>query len=57
MKKYKITEFQHAVFICPKCDGDRFVGEPNTCDLCEGEARSLCIEYCVYGALKEGKRE
>ena len=26
----------------------------STCDLCQEEARPMCIEYCVYGALKEG---
>ena len=26
----------------------------STCDLCQGEAQLLCVEYCVYGALKEG---
>lgn len=25
----------------------------STCDLCKGEDRPLCIEYCLYGALKE----
>lgn len=24
-----------------------------TCDLCKGEAQPLCVEYCLYGALKE----
>lgn len=27
----------------------------STCDLCQGEARPLCVRYCLYGALKEGK--
>jgi len=26
----------------------------STCDLCQGEPQPLCVEYCVYGALKEG---
>lgn len=25
----------------------------STCDLCKGEAQPLCVEYCIYGALKE----
>lgn len=25
----------------------------STCDLCKGEAQPLCMEYCLYGALKE----
>ena len=25
----------------------------STCDLCKGEAQPLCVEYCLYGALKE----
>ena len=24
-----------------------------SCDLCQGEAKLLCIQYCVYGAIKE----
>ena len=24
-----------------------------TCDLCQGETQPLCVEYCLYGALKE----
>ena len=24
-----------------------------TCDLCKGEARPLCVEFCMYGAMKE----
>ncbi len=27
----------------------------STCDLCQGEAQPLCIRYCAYGALTEGK--
>ena len=27
----------------------------STCDLCQGEDWPLCIEYCVYGAIKEGR--
>ena len=25
----------------------------STCDSCKGETRPLCVEYCVYKALKE----
>ena len=25
----------------------------STCDSCKGETRPLCVEYCVYEALKE----
>ena len=25
----------------------------STCDLCDGEHHPLCVEYCIYGALKE----
>ena len=25
----------------------------STCDFCKGEAQPLCVEYCLYGALKE----
>lgn len=24
----------------------------STCDSCKGEIHPLCVEYCVYGALK-----
>ena len=27
----------------------------STCDSCEGEASPLCVEYCIYGALKEDR--
>ena len=26
-----------------------------TCDMCQGEAKPLCVKYCLYGALKRGK--
>ena len=26
-----------------------------TCDLCVGEVGPQCVEYCVFGALKEGR--
>ncbi len=25
----------------------------SSCDSCQGEAQPLCVEYCLYGALKE----
>jgi carbon-monoxide dehydrogenase iron sulfur subunit len=25
----------------------------STCDYCGGEARPLCVQYCLYGVLKE----
>lgn len=25
----------------------------STCDFCNGEAQPLCVECCLYGALKE----
>lgn len=25
----------------------------STCDLCHGESQPLCVEYCLYGVLKE----
>ena len=25
----------------------------SSCDSCSGEAKPLCVQYCVYGALKE----
>lgn len=27
----------------------------STCDSCKGEKKPLCVEYCIYGALKEVK--
>jgi len=27
----------------------------STCDSCEGEAHPLCVEYCIYGALRRAK--
>lgn len=27
----------------------------STCDSCEGESQPLCLEYCLYGALKRVK--
>ena len=24
-----------------------------TCDSCGGEAKPLCVKYCIYGALRE----
>ena len=29
----------------------------STCDFCKGEAQPLCLEYCLYGALKKVKRK
>ena len=25
----------------------------SSCDLCGGESHPLCVEHCIYGALKE----
>ena len=35
--------------------GEIEISIDSTCDLCRQEARPLCIEYCVYGALREVK--
>lgn len=34
-------------------NGEIRVSIDSTCDFCKGEARPLCVKYCVYGALKE----
>ena len=36
-------------------DGKIGLSIDSTCDLCQAESQPLCIRYCVYGALKEGK--
>jgi len=57
--------FHHKRFFCPelssiKISSDFQTGEiemsiNSTCDLCQGEAQPLCVEYCFYGALKEAE--
>ena len=35
-------------------NGENRISMDSTCDFCSGEVWPLCVEYCVYGALKEG---
>ena len=34
-------------------NGEIRLSRDSTCDFCKGETRPLCVEYCVYGALRE----
>lgn len=57
--------FHHEGVFCPESssikvfrdnqNGKIGLSIDSTCDLCQEEPQPLCVRYCVYGALKEGK--
>jgi len=37
--------------------GEISLSVDSSCDSCKGETQPLCVEYCVYGALKEARQK